>query len=337
MITVKLVMNRKCHLFRLLNQDFSYFEVEKFSNEPDITINIGNFIPSNSDCHTVDHRYYIKENYLYCKDQQNKVKWEVEIDGFEKGNTVVNFNFKYSDLRKSLCLPIYVFLLEGLLFSKLLEKGYSLIHAAGVSKDGKAYLFAGRGGAHKSTLVMHYLKNGFKYLGDDKVIIHNNEVFAYPLNFQKFDYLYNNLEVGHDENVFDKLKYVKNNLSTKKINTSIVADKSKIKKLFFVVKKKQNHIKINNVDKEDALKKLELSNILELSIHGSHMPKITGLKKNPFYRYILTYNYIYPDNNLTHYGQNLANQLSGIIDTCYELEMPDVYNSEILEVIDGML
>lgn len=68
---------------RDLNLEFSFFEVDAIGN-PDIILNIGKFTPSNNDCYLIDHKYHIKENYLYCKDFSGKAKWEVEILGFEE-------------------------------------------------------------------------------------------------------------------------------------------------------------------------------------------------------------------------------------------------------------
>jgi hypothetical protein len=49
------------------------------------------------------------------------------------------------------------------------DQGAEVIHAALVSKHGEGVLFAGKGGAGKSTLALACLEAGFDYLGDDYI------------------------------------------------------------------------------------------------------------------------------------------------------------------------
>ena len=49
------------------------------------------------------------------------------------------------------------------------DHGAEVIHAALVSKDGKGVLFAGRGGAGKTTSALACVEAGFGYLGDDYI------------------------------------------------------------------------------------------------------------------------------------------------------------------------
>ena len=49
------------------------------------------------------------------------------------------------------------------------EEGVEVIHAALVSRDGQGVLFAGKGGAGKSSLALACLEAGFTYLGDDYI------------------------------------------------------------------------------------------------------------------------------------------------------------------------
>ena len=49
------------------------------------------------------------------------------------------------------------------------DRGAEVIHAALVSKNGKGVLFAGKGGAGKSTVALACIRAGFGYLGDDYI------------------------------------------------------------------------------------------------------------------------------------------------------------------------
>jgi hypothetical protein len=54
------------------------------------------------------------------------------------------------------------------------KSGLVLAHAAAIGGDTSAVLLAGRGGTGKSTTAMLAARHGFKFLGDDYVILENN-------------------------------------------------------------------------------------------------------------------------------------------------------------------
>jgi hypothetical protein len=62
-------------------------------------------------------------------------------------------------------------LLEPLVYAKLLERDVLFMHAAGVAKHGKAYVFPAHGGTGKTTLSLSLARNGFDLLGDDLLMI----------------------------------------------------------------------------------------------------------------------------------------------------------------------
>jgi hypothetical protein len=69
-----------------------------------------------------------------------------------------------------------------LLEIKLLQKGYTLLHAGGVTKGDKGYALFGWPGAGKSSTIFGLSKeHGFEVLGDDMVILSNKgKLYAYP-------------------------------------------------------------------------------------------------------------------------------------------------------------
>ena len=170
----KMVVNRRLGLMRLLNPEYSFFEVNRIE-DPDIILNIDKFTPSNDNCYLIDNKYHIKDNYFYCKDSEGKAKWEVEILGFEDGKTTINFDGTVFGLQ-SILIPEFLsqsLLLRPLIEYKLAKKGYFLIHSGAISKDNHAYLLEGRGGAFKTTLAMDFVRRkGFDFFSDDRVIIH---------------------------------------------------------------------------------------------------------------------------------------------------------------------
>jgi hypothetical protein len=72
-------------------------------------------------------------------------------------------------------------IIEPFLFYRLPAKGLSLVHAASVSSQGSATLFAGSANVGKSMLAMHFVKKKMAFLGDSLVILtEGGEVLPYP-------------------------------------------------------------------------------------------------------------------------------------------------------------
>ena len=87
----QIVRSGKFDLGNLSNLRFSCFETAPVA-KPDIVLNIGRFTPANENCYLVDYKYYIKDNYFYCRESEGKASWEVEIKGLEQGDTIINFH-----------------------------------------------------------------------------------------------------------------------------------------------------------------------------------------------------------------------------------------------------
>lgn len=338
----KIIRNDKCGPGDSLDLDFLFFEVEKVDN-PDIVINIGEFTPSNGNCYVVDHKYYVKENYFYCKDSLGRTRWEVEIFGFEDGNTLVNFNFKILGIQALIpCLPVQNFLLEALISYKLSKKNYYLIHSAAISKNNQASLLVGRGGAFKTALSMDFIRRaGFDFLGDDKVILHKNNILSYPTNFIRFNFRYvhgdSPSKKGHK--MLDRirlLKYIWENHSHKDNLMVNVVDSSILKSLFFITKKDQQKLVIGeNLDPKKVADKLVINNKIETSLHGSSMPRLTGLTSNHFFKYMVVYSSVFPNSLMATYWRDLKRNFLEILEgiPTFEIEVPYKYDLNLFNEI----
>lgn len=72
-------------------------------------------------------------------------------------------------------------LLEVVVDYKLIQRGYTTLHAGALSRNGQAILLAGFPNVGKTLSTLSLLEQGFSYLGDDNSIVcEDGTVFAYP-------------------------------------------------------------------------------------------------------------------------------------------------------------
>ncbi|WP_153015967.1 hypothetical protein [Methanofollis ethanolicus] len=174
------------------NFPFSYFEVESVQ-DPDIILNVGPFKPNNSECDIVFRKYHIKKDYIYCREQEGLAKWQVEINGIETEEIIINFCWIHKSLRGVVAPNNFsqVVYLESLIDYILAKKGYCLLHVAAVCNDeNEALLFSGRSGSSKTSAIAYSINNlEYSYLGDDKIIIKNGIAYSFLRYFGLFNHL----------------------------------------------------------------------------------------------------------------------------------------------------
>jgi len=325
-----------------INLKFSYFEVD-YVEDPDIILNIGKFVPSCTSCYSVDHKYYIKHNYLYCKDSEGVADWEIQIDGLEDSRTVIHYYGKIRGM-SSLLNPDFLaqnFLLKIIEY-KLYLKGYYLAHAGGVSKDGKGYILAGRGGSFKTTLCMDLIrKRGYKLLGDDRVLIGKGSAYSFPMSLWVFSYMLQHLD---NENAW-KFSH-KLDLLRRLWNSRLSIDFGfcepgpvKVVGISFINRANITEPTVQQVSGEDISQKLNLNNRLEDYIDISSL----GITSGPFLRYLLSYSYIFPDCPLARFfNDNYVNhpettQCFGDL-TVFNVTIPKYYGEQscgqLCDIID---
>lgn len=323
----KITRDRGYGLRDLINLKFSFFEVEDVDNL-DITLNIGKFTPSNENCYLVDHKYCIKENYFYCRDSEGKAEWEVEISGFEEGETIINFNGRLKGFQ-SFMNPDFIaqnFLLR-LIEYKLGRRGHLFAHAAGISKNEQAYVFAGRGGSFKTSLCMDFIRRGgFEFLGDDRVILHKDKVFSFPMGLRVFGFMCDHLPNEDSWNFSNKVKFAKYlwDNKSKKDSPIEMGKPSKLKRLFFIVKTNKAAITVREISLKEAVDRLITNNRLEDFISLGGM----GVKSGPHLRYALAYSYIFPDSPVATQKKYLEKVLKSIMENIPipEIEIPNNYD-----------
>lgn len=335
-LKLQIIINKKFNLFKYFNVEHRFFEVETVEN-PDIILNIDKFAPSNTDCYIVDSKYYIKKNYFYCKDSSGKTEWELEIFGFESGSTIINFDVKVPGIRGLLpILGVHNLFLSPLIDYKLANKGYFLLHSAGLGKDNKAFLLAGMGGAFKTTLAMDFSrKAGFDFFGDERVILHDSNVWSYPVGLVSFDYRCRYLPTEKKRNLIDKINLIRYNLYNyhhlNKLNVHI-GEASRLCAIFFMNRHSETKsLNINKCNLKKAIEKLVINN--EMEMNHAYMPNIMGLSSNPFFEYMLAYSFIFPDGQMAQCWENLKKNLKGSLENVpiYEIEIPEKYNDNLFK------
>lgn len=341
----QIIREGKSGFNELFNLRFSCFEVERVE-KPDIVLNIGHFVPSNEDCYLVDHKYYIKDNYFYCRESEGKARWEVEIKGWEQGDAVINFHLSrqfqpnpVDMLRVPFFLP-QAFLLR-IIEHKLGEKGYFLTHSAAISKGDKAYLLSGRAGGFKTSLCMDFVRRaGFDCLGDDRVILYEDKVFGFLMNSAMFEFMAERLP---DETHFGALKqaqFVSRYLRTGRGKAGENKPKSaKLKALLLVAKsnrldnKQVNFEPISRSSLKEVVNSLLLSTRLE-DFCGMGMPSF-GISSAPFLRYMLAYTFVFPKSSVATQEKRLAERLRVSLENIpiYRVEIPSEYSSDTFNQI----
>lgn len=152
---------------------------------PDLLVEIGPFQPDLSHTVLVEHRYAIRSDYIYWEDEVKGLRFQAEIQGVDSDKTLIRF---HADWRNRLRFPwmlfpdlvLHLYLLQPFLEYKLAERGIYLLHSAGVVKDGKGILIAGRGGSFKTSFVMELLRQGYSLLGDDMVALSGGLLLPHP-------------------------------------------------------------------------------------------------------------------------------------------------------------
>jgi HprK-related kinase B len=90
--------------------------------------------------------------------------------------------FAVGDLRANLNQVIN--LVNACYAKVVLGRGHVLLHAAGVSRDGRAVVLAGLPGAGKSSAALHLVDAGFRFLSNDRVLARPDggrvDVLGYP-------------------------------------------------------------------------------------------------------------------------------------------------------------
>jgi hypothetical protein len=320
------------------NLEYSFFEVSRV-DEPDLTLNLGEFDAADIETILVGHKFRVAKDYFHCKDSEKNAKWEIEITGLENDRVTVNFHGRIRGIQGILTpdlLPQRMFL-EPMLDYMLTKKNKVFCHSAGVSIDGKGLLLIGRGGSFKTPLAMDFIRRaGYSFLGDNRIILEKGRMDSFPTNLGLFSFMVNNLKDDRFK-LIDKIRYAKNlpaRNGTDKVTVNIVQS-SKLSTVFFIVRRNSEHFLINEIGLEEATKKMVANNKIE-TIYGGG--PIACMRNNHFFEYMLAYSSVFPNSIIAKYWtlleENCRNILQGL--PIFEVVIPRRYTADVFAEIRKM-
>lgn len=309
---------------------FKYYREFSNSKNTDFIINISNFDPQNEECQILDGKYYVKDNYIYCKDEKKLSKWRIELSNWDKSPTTINISTNIFGN-----ISVLTNFTDFLIHLKMAEKGYPLIHSSGVLIDNRGIAFAARSSGGKTTIATNLMERGFKYFGDNFIVLNSSQIYNFlsPLNLYTYNLtplIRKNLTFRKKTSIFAKQalyivsrRYLK--LSTKlnlfEILPDQVINQGKLDILFLIIPK--TNFSINKLDKKELIKHL----VYNQQIEFMHMP---------FLNYIYAYSYVFPDSTIGNHWKIYENSLRDAIGDkvkIYKIEVPLKYNSSIIEEI----
>ena len=162
-------------------KQFSNFEASDLS-APDIIVNLKHEVLPAQGCRIYDDKIYIKDNYIFWTGERKLSTWSAELTE-EDGCLFLSIA---TNLVAS--ISVAYFITEFLIHFVLTRKGASLVHAAGLEKNGEALLLAGASGGGKTTISMSLIDEGYKFLGDNYIILFRGVAYSYPSPLNIFYY-----------------------------------------------------------------------------------------------------------------------------------------------------
>lgn len=322
----------KLHFNRVFNE-YNYFLSETLENY-DFVVVFENFVPTTENSIILeDGKYIIKQNYIYIEDSYKSAKWRLEIQNFEDNQpTIVRIS---SNILGSLFVTSWI--VDFIIRWKLDTKGYPMVHGSCVAKNGNAFLFPARSGAGKTTVALHLVEKGYSFLGDDFLILCNNEILCFPSMLNIFMYnltplIYANLSFYkkislHIKNLIYKLSFGYAKFLTPVDLTKIIPDriseKARLKSICILLS--SDRFEVKALTKEECIKYLLFNNKLD---------------SFPFHKYIMEYAYVFPESNLAKYWHMHERNLKNSIDDnipMYLVKVPRKYDSSTFEKLSKII
>jgi len=293
----------------------------------DLEVNINSSFYRDISKLNIEKGFSVGYNYIFSKYKRKFTQTEVEIIGIDDAKTTVNVK---TDILGKFIFPTAV--INSLIGLKSNLKGVCFVHSSGISKQGKAVLFAGDGSSGKTFLVIESSKRNFNLVADDFTFIGNKVIYNFirPISLEYYHRKLLNFHLSFKKKLEFILKKIISIFSNKYISllTHIDAtsffykrleEKASLKKIYYLTKGLTFNIEI-----------FEDKGLLIDTIINN-----TKLINEFLFKLCKKYSLYYPHSNLSKYWDslkmNLAYNLKEI--PCYKLTTPFVIKKSILEEI----
>ncbi|NPE27877.1 hypothetical protein HNV12_07875 [Methanococcoides sp. SA1] len=314
-----------------------YIDKDVHEDDLDFVINIGPFTPKNENCHVLDGKYYVKSNYMFCKDSKKLSNWKIELLNIDSSRMVLNLETNFFGN-----ISVLTNFCEFLIHLKMAEKGYPLIHASGISINDKGIVFAARSGGGKTTIVTHLMEYGHKYFGDNFIAVHNGKIYNFlsPLNLFYYNLtplIKKHLPFKKNASIFVKNIFFKATRGYLKLSTKLnlheilpdsIDNEVLIDTVFLVIPKKdQSNISFVEIDKELLVSHLKYNQEIEFM----HMP---------FLNYLFSYSYVFPESEISgHFDKYKTSLFDAFPENIkvFKLEVPTRYTKSTIGQIMAVI
>ena len=293
----------------------AYFRVDNVDNA-DINIRVGTFDVDFDRLRPFGLRLYKGEHFLVHKPYlHGDLKLEIQrLDGATDVYLTKSYKKLYDFYGSTIGPHVLSEILSSILLIKLLQRGYTIIHAACVSKDNAGVLLSAWSDTGKTLTSSALLHDSFHFLSDDLTIIdRHGHAYCFPQEMRKRIF-----------NPFEKIPFLNRIRVSKRIDVSKrgIRDTSTIDKLFFL--EKETGDTVRELDEHEALRRLLISTASTLNFNANDV--------------IMAYSYL---DSRVHLGE-LTKQHEGIIsDTlkgmrCFEVKSRDArqFPGLVKKVID---
>jgi len=311
---------------RYLCRDYAHFKTDE-PIDSDIDIFIADFTPDNNGCYIINHKHWVKEGYIFTTHRHKIVKWKVCLIGLAEKKTTVYFS---GSTFGEVFLRDYI--LEPLISLKLTAKGFSLLHASGITVNNKGFIFPACKGVGKTSTILNLIGEG-AFLGNDKVILSKDgTVYSYPTSVHIFHYNLSDIPqafkfLSLKQKAEAKIKHLLNRVSLGYASFPLdinpqelqwqIGKSHPLQSLILLTKTNKNHTNIiKRHDKERLIKQLIAINKWEMQYFDDLISAYL-------------YSYSRKNSNLAGYWHTFGNNLACALNTvpCYEVEIPEQYTT----------
>jgi len=202
--------------------------------------------------------------------------------------TKLFFSFRYMPLIHPQIIRLFLFrspsglssgvlqILRGMLQLKLLEKNYSLIHSACLSKNREGILLVAPSDTGKTSTAIFLTRKGFEHLSDDMTITDGNKGYCYPtpMTISRFHLERLQLTIGAKESLKMTIRHLMakipllqsdtegSSLFPQKVGMNIIKEVD-ITKLYFL---EEGEDEIKKLKREEALRRIVTAGRMGISL-----------------------------------------------------------------------